>query len=797
MENPKSSLINDEFEIGLAIAIVRKNFIWLILLVILGFVTAKLTIRYSKPVYESMAVVKIDERNEIGRMMKYENIYESNIIGEVTRIKSLKLFEKSTAHLPLNVSYFTRGKVMDSESYKLSQFQVKHQVKDNVVFQVPIHVEFVSKIAAIIYYESGDTMYSQVLPINQWASTPSLELKLIVSPSRIDDLIGISNSFYFVINSKSHVINSNYKLLDVKVVDGNAKTIGIKFKGSSATKVSDLANSLAEQFLIFNVEKKKEGANQMIAFTNEKIDKVNASINHYERLLQPYRKFGDKNLGLENVQLVGELVEKLEIEKITLKKNLRGFDGFVKLLDDNASTTELYAKIISSPENKYIQSVSSNLKSLLHEKRNQNWRIKEASYEFKELDFKIELEKRDLREILVGLIEEQKNEILVLDERKNRYLSVDGDLVDDYSYDKDFLHLSRMYQINREYFTKLLSKKAEYEMVRAGFISDNEIISSAKTPTEPILPAKNTLYIYFVGGALIFGLLIMVVKYLLHNTISNAKDISKHPGIMTLGMVPSYEGVMPVSQLLVNKNPKSLMSEAFRSIRSNLQFLSSGEGPKVIAVTSTVSGEGKTFVAMNLSGIIAFSEKKVVVIDLDLRKPKIHLGFNVQNTTGMSSVLIGKSTLNDVIQNSPMNNLDFITAGPIPPNPSELILSKRMMEIIAELKLTYDVIMIDNPPVGIVTDAFPILQNADYPIYVLRAGISKKFFLNNISNLKTTEKIKNLSVILNGVEKRGSYGYGYGYDYGYGYGYGYSSGYYEDVPKKKNTALSRLLRRRK
>ena len=134
-----------------------------------------------------------------------------------------------------------------------------------------------------------------------------------------------------------------------------------------------------------------------------------------------------------------------------------------------------------------------------------------------------------------------------------------------------------------------------------------------------------------------------------------------------MGIVPKYKKDIPVSQLIVNINPKSLIAESFRSIRTNLQFITAKEGPKVMAVTSTVSGEGKTFIAINLGGIVAFSGKKVIILDLDMRKPKIHLGFSVENNQGMSTLLIKKDVLENCINHSKQENLDFITAGPVPP----------------------------------------------------------------------------------------------------------------------------------
>ncbi|MDP4953379.1 MAG: CpsD/CapB family tyrosine-protein kinase, partial [Flavobacteriales bacterium] len=289
---------------------------------------------------------------------------------------------------------------------------------------------------------------------------------------------------------------------------------------------------------------------------------------------------------------------------------------------------------------------------------------------------------------------------------------------------------------------------------------------------------------------------IITIKYLLHNQISSLNEINRlsNATISTLGVVPMYKETIPVSMLLVDGKPRSLFAEAFRNIRTNLRFIDNSEGPKVAAVTSTISGEGKTLIAINLAGIIAYSGKKVILLDLDMRRPKINKGFGVDNNYGMSTVLIGKSTIKEAIRHSDQEGLDFITAGPIPPNPSELIISERMGQIIEELKLEYDMVVIDTPPVGLVTDGVTLIQKADYPLYIFRADYSKKHFVQNVDRLINENGIKSLSVVLNGIDlERSRYGYNYGY--GYSYGYGYGSGYYDEASKKKASIFKKWFKK--
>jgi capsular exopolysaccharide synthesis family protein len=253
-------------------------------------------------------------------------------------------------------------------------------------------------------------------------------------------------------------------------------------------------------------------------------------------------------------------------------------------------------------------------------------------------------------------------------------------------------------------------------------------------------------------------------------------------GVSLIGVVPKYDSQIPVSQLIVDKNPKSIISEAFRTIRTNLSFIDNTPGSKLISISSTISGEGKTFIAINIAGILAFTGKKVVLIDLDMRKPKIHKGFGVKNDVGMSTILTGENKIEDCFNNSSIDNLKFITAGPTPPNPSELILSEKLGQVIAELQTKFDYVVIDNAPVGLVTDGIETLRKSDYPIYVLRAEYSDKYFIQNLVRLKMENQITRIAAVLNDVDmskKR------YGYNYGYTYSYGYGTGYYTDDPGTK------------
>ncbi|HAT65452.1 MAG TPA: sugar transporter, partial [Flavobacteriaceae bacterium] len=223
------------------------------------------------------------------------------------------------------------------------------------------------------------------------------------------------------------------------------------------------------------------------------------------------------------------------------------------------------------------------------------------------------------------------------------------------------------------------------------------------------------------------------------------------------------------SNLAVIEKPKSAISESFRAIRSSLQYIYKKQGlqgAKTVLVTSSVSGEGKTFCSINIASVFALSEKRTVLVGLDLRKPKIFGDFNINNDIGVVNYLIEDATEEDIIQKTMIDTLDVITSGPIPPNPSELLMTERMAELIASLKGKYDYVVLDSPPLGLVADSLELIKYADATIYMVRQNHTKRGMFALINDKYKSGEVKNISLVFNFFEGKAKYGYGYGYGYG-------------------------------
>jgi capsular exopolysaccharide synthesis family protein len=352
----------------------------------------------------------------------------------------------------------------------------------------------------------------------------------------------------------------------------------------------------------------------------------------------------------------------------------------------------------------------------------------------------------------------------------------------------EYTRIKRLKDLTEKYYTLMLDKKAELGIAEAGTVEEFVVLSPASMPSVPIAPNRMVVYAACAMIGLFISMLMITTKYFLHDTIANQRELERATTAPILGIIPAYvREKLNVSKLVVHRNPKASISEALRSIRTNLEFMfPNSQRKKIIAVTSTISGEGKTFVAINLGGVIALSGAKVVILDLDMRRPKVHTAFDEENYNGLSTLLIGKHTLSECIRSSPIETLDFIAAGPTPPNPSELILRPEFDNLLKELQQKYDVIVIDTPPIGLVTDGVLVMRKADLPIYVVRAEYSKRVFIKNINKLIRTNNFNKLAVILNALRNTGQFGYGYGY------GYGYGSSYYDDEEETKGKGIEKL-----
>jgi capsular exopolysaccharide synthesis family protein len=320
----------------------------------------------------------------------------------------------------------------------------------------------------------------------------------------------------------------------------------------------------------------------------------------------------------------------------------------------------------------------------------------------------------------------------------------------------------RYYKLYEEFYLAMMQSKAEFEIAQAGSTPDFKVLSAATLPTVPISPKKNLIIAIGLVAGIIINIFFIGFLYLINNKIISLRELENGTQVAILGTIPISHHITETIFHVID-NPKSVVSEAIRTLRTNLEFFSSGESSKVISISSTISGEGKSFLAVNLGGVIALSRKRVVLVDLDMRKPKNdRYPAGSDSNKGMSTILIKKNSWQDCVIHTSLDNFDFIPSGPHPPNPSELLANGEFVDFLTELKNHYEFIIIDTPPVGLVTDGVMAMKRSDVSIYVFRANYSSMEFMHNLRRIVTLNKLKNVSAVLNAMPiKSNNYGYGY------------------------------------
>ncbi|MDI9536913.1 MAG: polysaccharide biosynthesis tyrosine autokinase, partial [Bacteroidota bacterium] len=335
------------------------------------------------------------------------------------------------------------------------------------------------------------------------------------------------------------------------------------------------------------------------------------------------------------------------------------------------------------------------------------------------------------------------------------------------------INFERKYKINNNYYTFLLQKRSEAQIRKASNVSDNVVLQRARVTSLINGDKKSKTYITFLVIGLLIPFAFIILKELLNFTIRTETDLQKLTKYPIIGQIRHTNNLTPV---LTVKSPKSAFTESFRVIRTRLEFITKRKTGVFIMVTSAEPHDGKTYFSANLSGVYGLSNQKVLLIDMDLRKPNVSKLFELSTTKGLVDYLINNATLDEIIKKDFSYGFDVILVGTVPPNPGDLIRSEELKQLLSQLKTMYDYIIFDTSPLGLVADAYTIAQMADANLIIVRSGkTNKNFFKNFISQINATNNLHNIYLVLNDIDvkKNGGYGYGYG-NYGYGgYGYGY------------------------
>lgn len=600
----------------------------------------------------------------------------------------------------------------------------------------------------------------------------------------------IGEKFYLKFTSLNSEINK-YRGIAIDLKTRGASMLVLSLKGTNRAIMADYLNATAEVLKARQLDQKNQFAVNTITFIDQAIRSVKDSLKVDEQRLKDF-KLDNKvfNPTSESSEIFSKL-NNYDEQKSAVNLKIQYVNLLENYLTNNNDYSILPAPASSGIDDRNITENVAKIVSLSVERAQRSENVKSDLF-LQKIDRDIEASKNVLLENLRSVKSSIDLDMRSLNSQIARANSEFRKLPEE---EQQLFNIQRSYRISDESYTMLLTKKNEAGIAKASNVSDIRIIDEAKDLGQSAIAPntkKNYSVALFVG--LLFPLAFVFITTLLDNNVNSPEDIKKLSKIPILGVVNRSR---IKTNLAVFESPKSSVAESFRSIRSGLQYIYKNlnkNNTKTILITSSVSGEGKTFCSINIASVFSLTGKKTVLVGLDLRKPKIFGDFEISNDFGVVNYLIGQKTLDEVVQSTQHDNLDIITSGPIPPNPSELLISEQMEEFIEELKTRYDYVVLDTPPFGLVADALDLTTFADATIYIVRQDYSKKAMLNMINDKYQKREVKNISFVFNDYRQKAKYGYGYGYGYGYAYG-SYGNGYHEDERKTLMTRFKNLFKK--
>jgi tyrosine-protein kinase Etk/Wzc len=535
----------------------------------------------------------------------------------------------------------------------------------------------------------------------------------------------------------------------------------------------DLLNSFAKVYQNSTLFNQYETADRTLVFIEQELTRVKDSLNRSEVSRQQFLKLnGLFDLSKQGGDVLNKLAAGQE-ERAKILLELNYLDHLSKQLSTASRESAMFAAFsLSNPtlnallENYRVIQMEEGLMSDLSASNPAR-----ARTENKLMQLKNQLE--------VAIQAERSKQKITLQTLEDKARLVSGEVAKLPETEREFIAIQRSFTLNQEIYNFLLQREAAVAINRAGLVPNSRLVDEATTNYNPVNPRPALVWTLAINLALFIPVGFLFAKDFFDNKVHAKEHITTHVPAPIIGLLGHNKGT---NDLAVFNSPRSSLAESFRSLNVMTKFLAPDQKVKVYTVCSMISGEGKSFVALNFASTLALSGARVLLVGLDLRKPKLFNELGLNNSVGMSTLLSGQSVIQEVIQASGRFNLDLVPAGPVPPNPSELIASEVFELFMQEVNSTYDFVIIDTPPLGLISDGFTIAKFVDVNIVVVRQDYSLKQMMPVLGDYIRSNRLQRVGIVVNDIAPQRGYGQGYGYAYGYGYGYTYGSkdrsGYY-------------------
>ncbi len=756
--------------------------------IVISFFAARWINKHAIPTYGLHATVMLkNESNEeevAGGLTLFSK--RKNIDTQIGILKSYSLSKEAVEELNFNISYFRDERFKRNyEIYNKSPFVVNLDTTFRQYNNVPVYVIFQSKDKVKIIIEPFNI--EKIIKIGEQFKYKDFSFNITYRDSLSFSPSLLENKYFFVKNTVNSIVQDYLYRLEIEVSPERSSILWLWMVGTVPQKDADYLNKVIEIYIRNGLNEKNQKAKSIIKFIDRQLESVSDSLRVTENNLQVFKQRNRSvDISNEGMLLLTKLTD-LQKYAESQKKKLSYYKYIKKQLKENKIASSLTAPTVLEINDPVLLSYLEKLSDAVTQREELDFDVRSDIPISEKLDLQIQNIQNQISIHAQKNIEVTENEIQTVNQN---IAKVNSDINRLPISERQIINIQRKFDINDEIYTLLLKRRTEAAITQASNKADTKMLDPARPETaerkSPDTGGNTKKGILF--GLLIPILLIIVIEFF-NNKIEDKSDIESRTNIPIFGTVGRNK---TKTNIPVATHSKAPITEAFRALRTNLQFVLKGKEKKIIAVTSSVSGEGKTFISINLASVIALSEKKTLLVGLDLRKPKLQNEFNYDNEKGISTYLVDRCKYEDVIQKSNIKHLYLALSGPVPPNPAELIESEKMKRFFDRAIKDFDYIIVDTPPIAVVTDALLLNETADAVLYVVRQSYSSKNVIKLLEDAKKEGNLSNPGIILNDVQIKKGYGYSHGY--GYGYGYGYGQGYYGEFDKQKETFKDKLLK---
>jgi len=750
----------------------------IILFILLGFLASRIYLRYATKIYaiKARVIVNDDSQQKTANLVDIVQLDTRNMSTETEKemeiLGSRDLLGKLTQNLQLNVQYGYKGYIKSFQNFKDMPFSLELEQPDSVTSPISGDVEIVEnkiKFDGILY------------PCDTFIQSDIGRIKWHINRENIGKFI--KADWYVNVKTIASTVDQLQSNLNIEPISKQSSILALTYNDALPDRGVNILDNLLSLYGSSSIDYKSRMSENTLHFLDGRLKLISSDVSNIEKDMQNFKTSNDiVDLSAQGTVLLGQLQETdTKINELEVQK-------------DVLNNIEKYVERRNNTDNQVPATLGIDdpvLVSLLNQLYQTEFELQGIKQISGSKNPKIEVLQQTIDKLKPSILTSINNlksgiEVSKLQLQSNND-KLSGILNKMPVKERQLLDISRQQGIKNGIYTFLLQRREEAAISAAGIVANYRILDRPET-AGIVRPEPAKIYIWYILVALVLVSLYIYIKEFSSTKLKFRAQIESHTKVPIIAEI-AFQPNKANSPIVVEEGKRTLIAEEFRELRTNLNYITfnSKEKSKVILITSSIPNEGKSFAAINTSISLCLTGSKVILLEFDLRKPKISKELGINRNKGLSSYLVGSNRENEIIQPYPgVPNLSIIPSGPIPPNPSELISSDGLKNLFDYLKQHFDYIIIDSPPVGSVTDAKILAGVADATLYIVRQNYTHSSFLELIEDINRKKILPNLNIVFNGIKIKTIPGYSFGNSYGYKYGYGYGYGYgYTDNETKK------------